>query len=440
MAQLVHRPCHWFPALFLLWMAPGYMGLYFYAQDYASWVANVVVFRKTTVVKSSGWLEMNLYVNYTIGRALYPKSFQMQNYTNGSLSSFNTSFVFSMNTSLTQANYGDGLTFLMCPSRTLGADQVASGGYLGLFNNLTVGKPENKVFAVEFDTRIYLNEGKKVVCWVDYDGQKRYLRVYVAYSPSDKPLKPALNWALDLAPYTNEYMYVGFTSATGIRYEQHRVYSWWFLSGFGNLSSPLASSSTSNFTPSSTSSSTPSSTSSSTPSSPSSSTPSSTSSSTPSSPSSSTSSSPSSSTPSSTSSSTPSSPSSSTPSPPSSFTPSSPSSSTPSPPSSFTPSSSSSGASSKSSSLLARLGQKKIVIGVFSSTLVISFLFFCCICAWCQWRRRSKHFIDILLPVACWMLWKETITSETRSTRCLKLLTPTVELLAWLWRTRSVRI
>ncbi|MCO5594841.1 hypothetical protein L7F22_048875 [Adiantum nelumboides] len=245
--------------------------------------------------------------------------------------------------------------------------QVSSGGYLGMFNSSTVGMLRNKVFAVEFDTHqnlpfkdpndnhigvdlnsvislktnnlstlgIVLNEGKKLICWVDYDGHQRYLWVYLAHSPSDKPSSPAISMALDLAPYMKDNMYVGFSSATGTRAELHTIYSWWFLAGFGNLTLPL-----------------------------------------------------------------------------------SPSSST---------------------KPLAKLGRRNIVIAVFSLAVMVGFLCLICVYARGRWRRQSKHLVDILLPVACWMFWKESITSEVRSTRCLKLATPTVELLAWLWRTRLAR-
>ncbi|KAI5074784.1 hypothetical protein GOP47_0010745 [Adiantum capillus-veneris] len=366
-----HFSCNlapFFPCVLFLWVARSCAGLYFYAFDYPSWVSTVMVFRNTSILQESGWLQMNPYTNATVGRALYKTTFQMQNSTNGSLSSFNTSFVFSMNTDRGKEYYGDGLAFLICPNPFRGEDlQVSSGGYLGMFNSSTVGMLRNKVFAVEFDTHqnipfkdpndnhigvdlnsvislktnnlstlgIVLNEGKKLVCWVDYDGLQRYLWVYLAHSPSDKPSSPAIAMALDLAPYMKDNMYVGFSSATGTRAELHTVHSWWFLAGFGNLTLPL-----------------------------------------------------------------------------------SPSSST---------------------RPLAKLGQRNIVIAVFSLAVMVGFLCLLCIYARRRWRRHLKHLIDILLPVACWMFWKESISSEVRSTRCLKLATPTVELLAWLWRTRLAR-
>ncbi|MCO5613340.1 hypothetical protein L7F22_067616 [Adiantum nelumboides] len=236
-----------------------------------------------------------------------------------------------------------------------------------MFNSSTVGMLRNKVFAVEFDTHqnlpfkdpndnhigvdlnsvislktnnlstlgIVLNEGKKLICWVDYDGHQRYLWVYLAHSPSDKPSSPAISMALDLAPYMKDNMYVGFSSATGTRAELHTIHSWWFLAGFGNLTLPL-----------------------------------------------------------------------------------SPSSST---------------------KPLAKLGQRNIIIAVFSLAVMVGILCLICVYARGRWRRQSKHLVDILLPVACWMFWKESITCEVQSTRCLKLAMPTVELLAWLWRTRLAR-
>eukprot|EP00250_Pteridium_aquilinum_P009368 c18624_g2_i1 orf=575-1741(+) len=88
---------------------------------------------------------------------------------------------------------------------------------------------------------------------------------------------------------------------------------------------------------------------------------------------------------------------------------------------------------------LASLGQRRIIIAIFSLAVMVGFLSSFCMYARRRWQQQSKHLIDILLPVACWMYWKESIVSEVRSTRCLKLASPTVELLAWLWRTRLAR-
>lgn len=88
---------------------------------------------------------------------------------------------------------------------------------------------------------------------------------------------------------------------------------------------------------------------------------------------------------------------------------------------------------------LASLGQRSIVVAIFSLVVVVGFFCFFYIYARRRWQKQSKHLIDILLPVACWMYWKESITIEVRSSRCLKLATPTMELLAWLWRTRLAR-
>ncbi|KAI5062005.1 hypothetical protein GOP47_0022544 [Adiantum capillus-veneris] len=346
----------------LFWAASGCAGLYFYAHNYYSWAANVILFQNTTISKRNGWLQLNPYANFTFGRALYKSRFQIQNTLNNSVASFNTSFIFSMNTDRGKAFFGDGLAFLICPDSFLNDNlQVSSGGYLGMFNASTNGLADNRIFAIEFDTHqnppfhdpndnhigidinsvtslrtndlsslgIILNEGRKIICWIDYDGGNRHIWVYLAYSPSTKPSSPLIAMDLDLAHYMQNNAYVGFTSATGQRAELHTIYSWWFLTGFGNLTLPTAT----------------------------------------------------------------------------------------------------------SSQPLESLGRRSVVISVFTLAIAPGFLCLFCILARRRWQEKLQHLIDVLLPVACWMYWKESITQEVR----LKLAKPTIELLAWLWRTRWAR-
>ncbi|MCO5575263.1 hypothetical protein L7F22_029063 [Adiantum nelumboides] len=349
-------------ACILMWAASECAGLYFYAHDYYSWAANVIRFHNTTISKRNGWLQLNPYTNFTVGRALYKNRFQIQYTLNNSVASFNTSFIFSMNTDRGRDFFGDGLAFLICPGRFLNDNlQVSSGGYLGMFNASTNGLADNRIFAIEFDTHqnppfhdpndnhigvdinsvtslrtndlsslgIILNQGRKIICWIDYDGGNRYIWVYLAYSPSTKPSSPIIEMNLDLAPYMRNNAYVGFTSATGQRAELHTIYSWWFLTGFGNLSLPT----------------------------------------------------------------------------------------------------------SNSSRPLESLGRRSVVISVFTLAIALGFLCLFCILARRRWQEKSLHLIDVLLPVACWMYWKESIAQGVR----LKLAKPTIELLAWLWRTRWTR-
>jgi hypothetical protein len=192
------------------------------------------------------------------GRIFFKTPFKLWD-DNEKLASFNTSFlvnVFRLNNGETP---GEGLAFIIAPSLTIPLN--SSGGYLGLTNATTDGNVTNRFVAVELDTvkqdfdinnnhmgldinsvhsnvsvpldfEIAPNGTKFYVLWIEYDGDRRNIDVYMAEQPSrdlpivKKPVKPVLNSSLDLKQWVNRESYFGFSASTGNNIELNCVLKW----------------------------------------------------------------------------------------------------------------------------------------------------------------------------------------------------------------------
>jgi hypothetical protein len=195
------------------------------------------------------------------GRIFFKTPFKLwdSDSDDGKIASFNTSFlvnVFRLNNGETP---GEGLAFIIAPSLTIPLN--SSGGYLGLTNATTDGNVTNRFVAVELDTvkqdfdinnnhmgldinsvhsnvsvpldfEIAPNGTKFYVLWIEYDGDRRNIDVYMAEQPSrdlpivKKPVKPVLNSSLDLKQWVNRESYFGFSASTGNNIELNCVLKW----------------------------------------------------------------------------------------------------------------------------------------------------------------------------------------------------------------------
>lgn len=200
--------------------------------------------------------------NSGAGRVLYAKPIRFRQPGINYLASFSTFFSFSV-TNLNPSSIGGGLAFVISPD----ADTVgAAGGFLGLADERGLG-----FVAVEFDTLmdvefkdingnhvgldlndmvslqvsdldaigIDLKSGDTVNAWIEYDGSARIFNVLVSYS-NLKPKEPLLSFNLDLDPYFNDFMYVGFSGSTQGSTEVHSVDWWSFTSSIDSNSPPGA--------------------------------------------------------------------------------------------------------------------------------------------------------------------------------------------------------
>ncbi|PQM41281.1 putative L-type lectin-domain containing receptor kinase S.7 [Prunus yedoensis var. nudiflora] len=155
---------------------------------------------------------------------------------------------------------GSGLTFIIVPDEfTIGRP----GPWLGMLNDAC--QDDYKAIAVEFDTRlnpefgdpndnhvginlgtivstktinasdvgVFLNDGSVHRAWIAYDGSRRWMEIHLGSDggSNDSPaLKPIFSGPLDLSPFLNEYMFVGFSASTGNHTQIHSVLSWNFSS------------------------------------------------------------------------------------------------------------------------------------------------------------------------------------------------------------------
>ncbi|KAL3689963.1 hypothetical protein R1sor_016272 [Riccia sorocarpa] len=193
-----------------------------------------------------------------VGKAFYAERIRMLDPVTRQAASFSTYFTFSINNlSCARQLCGDGIAFLISPDdHSLGE----YGGNLGIYNSTS---SLTNTLAVEFDTYrnlapindiddnhvginvenatsrvavsassvdINLKDGSELTAWIDYDGGEQSLQVRVGRNSSEKPLNPLIDYALNLTEVVNEFMYIGFSAATGNYYELHTIYSWSFNS------------------------------------------------------------------------------------------------------------------------------------------------------------------------------------------------------------------
>ncbi|KAI5438455.1 hypothetical protein KIW84_024264, partial [Lathyrus oleraceus] len=194
------------------------------------------------------------------GRVFFKEPFKLweDSSTTGKLVSFNTSFLINMLPYM-NGTPGEGLAFLIAPSLSFPLN--SSGGYLGLTNASTDGNSTNHFVAVELDTvkqdfdpdnnhmgldinsvrsnvtvpldfEIAPKIAKIYALWVEYDGDRKNIDVYMAEQPSkdapivEKPVKPVLTSGLDLKQVLNQDSYFGFSASTGNFAELNCVLRW----------------------------------------------------------------------------------------------------------------------------------------------------------------------------------------------------------------------
>lgn len=215
-------------------------------------------------------------LKHLAGRGLYSFPIRLLDPSTKTPASFETTFAFQLHNSTTSVSGsgsggggggaaaadvgggGSGLTFMIVQDEfTVGR----SGPWLGMLNDAC----ENayKAVAVEFDTRmspefgdpndnhvgvnlgsiistkiinvsefgVSLKDGFVHHAWISYDGPQRRMEIHLGLPNQElKPSKPIFSETLDLSPYLNEYMFVGFSASTGNHTQIHNILSWNFTS------------------------------------------------------------------------------------------------------------------------------------------------------------------------------------------------------------------
>ncbi|CAB4271692.1 unnamed protein product [Prunus armeniaca] len=214
------------------------------------------------------------HLRHQAGRALYSSPIRLLDPHTQSPASFQTTFSFqfhnasSSSSSSSSSNFsanssdhgGSGLTFIIVPDEfTIGRP----GPWLGMLNDAC--QDDYKAIAVEFDTRlnpefgdpndnhvginlgtivstktinasdvgVFLDDGSVHRAWIGYDGSRRWMEIHLGSDGGSKdspPSKPIFSGPLDLSPFLNEYMFVGFSASTGNHTQIHSVLSWNFSS------------------------------------------------------------------------------------------------------------------------------------------------------------------------------------------------------------------
>ncbi|XP_010487355.1 PREDICTED: lectin-like protein At3g16530 [Camelina sativa] len=223
-------------------------------------------------VGRSGALSMTRDENpLSHGKGLYINPIPFKPSNTSSPFSFETSFTFSI-TPRTKPNSGQGLAFVIVPE----ADNsgASGGGYLGILNKTNDGKPENHIFAVEFDTfqndefrdisgnhvgvninsmtslvaekagywvqtlvgkrkvwsfkDVNLSSGERFKAWVEFRSKDSRFTVTLAPENVKKPKKPLLQGPRVLNEVLLQNMYAGFAGSMGRAVERHDIWSWSF--------------------------------------------------------------------------------------------------------------------------------------------------------------------------------------------------------------------
>ncbi|PRQ17876.1 putative protein kinase RLK-Pelle-LRR-III family [Rosa chinensis] len=193
---------------------------------------------------------------YQVGRALYSSHIRLFDPMTLTPASFQTTFSFQFTNSTTNRS-GNGLAFVIVPDEfTTGKP----GPWLGIVNDAC---NHYKVFAVEFDTshdlqfgdpnddHVGINLGTIVSfktansseasvslhnhtvvhrVWITYDGYLRWITLHLGIDGDPKPSQPLLSSSLNLSPFLEEYMFVGFSASTGDSSQIHNIFSWNFSS------------------------------------------------------------------------------------------------------------------------------------------------------------------------------------------------------------------
>ncbi|KAL8133804.1 putative L-type lectin-domain containing receptor kinase S.5 [Apium graveolens] len=205
------------------------------------------------------------------GRAFLPRKFKLwdgdvesQNKSSKRLASFSSSFLINIYRQNDETP-GEGLAFLIAPNLELPGNSY--GEFLGLTNASTEGDKNNKIVAVELDTAkqdfdpddnhvgLNINSVRSVKTeslsphgivlapskpndtrfynvWVNYDGVKKVLEVYIANQTlkdgptPPMPDEPILKQDLNLALFVEQKSYFGFSASTGDNIELNCVLRW----------------------------------------------------------------------------------------------------------------------------------------------------------------------------------------------------------------------
>ncbi|XXG63577.1 hypothetical protein AAC387_Pa05g1732 [Persea americana] len=192
-------------------------------------------------------------IDNSVGRAFYNQPVRLWDSQTRRLTNFTTHFSFIIN-ALNKSSYGEGLAFFLAADGSY-IPPGSGGGEMGLFSP---NSTENQLVAVEFDSfknewdpsedhigidvnsivskanvtwRSSIKNGATANAWVSYDSNTKNLSVFLTYKKN--PVfggNSSLFYIVDLREVLPEWIYIGFSAATGQYPELHQIHSWDFNS------------------------------------------------------------------------------------------------------------------------------------------------------------------------------------------------------------------
>ncbi|KAK1399897.1 hypothetical protein POM88_009760 [Heracleum sosnowskyi] len=141
---------------------------------------------------------------------------KFKNSRSSKMSSFSTAFDFAIVPEYAKLG-GHGLAFTIAAEKELNGSLPSQ--YLGLLN-----ANDNGNFSDQVKEELYLKSGKTIQAWIDYDSGRNELNVTLSLS-FGKLKFSVLSYHVDLSPIFRDYMYVGFSSSTGVNIPLNSRYS-----------------------------------------------------------------------------------------------------------------------------------------------------------------------------------------------------------------------
>ncbi|KAK5841487.1 hypothetical protein PVK06_003808 [Gossypium arboreum] len=215
-------------------------------------------------IQANGILKLTNDTGRLQGHAFCSSPFRFKNSSNGQAFSFSTTFAMAIVPEYPKLG-GHGLAFTIAASKDL---KALPRQYLGILNATNVGNSSDYLVAVEFDTvqdfefqdindnhvgidinslnstasvpagyyidgvglvkqNVSLQSGETILVWIEYDSVEKLVNVTISLS-SKKPSLPILSLKVDLSPFLQEFMYVGFSASTGLLASSHYILGWSF--------------------------------------------------------------------------------------------------------------------------------------------------------------------------------------------------------------------
>ncbi|CAL5089330.1 unnamed protein product [Urochloa decumbens] len=236
---------------------------------YTGFINSNLTLDGTSIVKSSGLLQLTNGAEQITGHAFYPAPLTFHKYPNNTVQSFSVTFVFGIIMDGSSPS-NDGMAFFISPSMNF--SDALPAKFLGLLNPQKNGDPENHLFAVELDTvfnsefedindnhvginvnslrsnlsfvpkfydstsgrleELSLSSNEPIQVWVDYDGETNEISVAIAPINMAKPTYPLTSTVYNLSAVLTGTAYVGFSASTGtFSGTKHYILGWSFGTG-----------------------------------------------------------------------------------------------------------------------------------------------------------------------------------------------------------------